>query len=281
VQNYGNNPFGSGTNKDTIYHYTDNRVDTELMNDDPYRRAGHFAFVTALNESKRCTAALIKNSILVTAGHCLHKGGNTASGWIKSARFHPGYNSGNSPYGFANARYICVTSGWYNTGSIQKGYDVGVVVLHKRSGTTNQIGSYTGFFGFCHTSCLQKYWYLTQLGYPGNYDGGALMQEGQHLETNRDNTDYYHGSGMQGGSSGGPHIANMGTLSDSTTNKGNYTSRNAIFAVTSWGYISDVFKIQGASSLSGPSNGNDFKNMFNAACAVARSLHGTSACTNL
>jgi hypothetical protein len=107
------------------------------------------------------------------------------------------------------------------------------------------------------------------------------MTQGEHLETNRSNTDYYHGSGMQGGSSGGPHSANLGWLSDSTSFKGIWPYRNYVFAVTSWGYTSDIYKIQGASSLSGPSNSNNFVGLWNWACSWAKYLHGSSACTSL
>ena len=174
------------------------------------------------------------------------------------------------PYGRATARYVNTTANWRNhteAAGIDKGFDVGVVTLNKRIGstTTVEMGSVTGWLGFCHTNCLQSYWQLSQIGYPGNYDGGNRMNYGEHIETS-DTRDYLHGSGMRGGSSGGPHVSNIGTLVDSAPNKGQYTSRNIIFAVTSWGYINSQMKIQGASPLSGPSNINNFKALYNAAC---------------
>jgi hypothetical protein len=84
---------------------------------------------------------------------------------------------------------------------------------------------------------------------------------------------------MQGGSSGGPHVSNIGSLLDSSTDKGQYASRNLIFAVTSWGYIDKTMKIQGASPLSGPGNINNFKALYNSACTNARAAHGTGSCT--
>jgi len=39
--------------------------------------------------------------------------------------------------------------------------------------------------------------------------------------------------------------------------------------------------IQGASTLSGPSNSNGFEDLFNEACAKARQLHGSASCTPL
>ena len=107
------------------------------------------------------------------------------------------------------------------------------------------------------------------------------MQEGLHLAHNRNNTDFYAGSGMRNGASGGPWIANIGYLGDSASFKGLWPYRNVVFAVYSWLYNSESYKIVGASSLSGYNNSNNFTGMFNAACAWARNLHGTATCSPL
>jgi V8-like Glu-specific endopeptidase len=276
TQNYGDNPFGSGTNWNTIYHYTDSFLWEFLQA--PYRATGWLYFVDYLGDTYRCSGTLVAASIVITAGHCVHNGGNGEAGWIQSAWFAPAFYNYNYPFGWAYAGFVNTTSGWYNTGNIVEGYDVGIVVLGKRYGTSNQIGSYTGWQGVCIANCLQPYWYLSQIGYPGNYYNGIYPTRGEHLETNLENTDYYYGSGMQGGSSGGPHVANLGSLSDSTADHGNWPYRNYIFAVTSWGYISDIYKIQGASSLTGPSNSNNFPALWNSACYWAKYWHGASAC---
>lgn len=285
-ENYGYNPFGSGTNQGTVFHYSDLLVDSQVVDDYPFRATGHFAFVAADGKSYRCTASLISRSILVTAGHCVHQGGTVdgrppSKGWIKSGAFYPARTGNTYPYGRATVNYVVTTSGWYNTGAITQGYDVGLVVLNKPAGKGYQIGAKVGWYGFCRSNCLQAYWSLTQLGYPANYYSGTYMTEGQHIETNRSNTDFFHGSGMQGGSSGGPHIANIGSLSDSSSNKGLWPSRNIVFSVTSWGYTSDIYKIQGSSTLTGPNNTNNFIAMYNLACTRARALHGSTSCTLL
>jgi len=275
-RNYGYNPFGSGTNQGTVYHYTDSLVLARTSY--PYSATGHFAFTAADGKSYRCSASLISRAILATAGHCVHQGGNGASGWIKGGIFVPARAGNSWPYGYAWANYLVTTSGWYNTGSLDAGYDVALVVLYDRAGHTLPPGHYTGWYGYCAAYCLQSYWYLTQLGYPANYYSGLYLTQGEHLETNRRNTDFYHGSGMQGGSSGGPHVANLGYLSDSTSFLGLWPYRNYVFAVTSWGFVSNIYKIQGASSLSGPNNSNNFGGMWKLACDRARLLHGSSTC---
>jgi V8-like Glu-specific endopeptidase len=278
TQNYGLN------RQNTIYHYTDNLVDPYTVPTFWHRQAGWFVFVAADNKIYRCTASLISRSILVTAGHCVHQGGNQAAGWIKSGTFYAAYKNG-SHAGFATANTVYTTSGWYNSGQLDQGYDVGLAVLNKRGDqpiwfTPQELGATVGWYGFCFADCLQRYWYLSQLGYPANYYTGYYQTQGEHLEAS-DTRDYVYGSGMQGGSSGGPHIANLGDLSDTTANKGEWTLRNIVFAVTSWGYLNDKIKIQGAPSLSGPGNGNNFVGLFNAACTKARALHGTASCTPL
>jgi glutamyl endopeptidase len=265
------------TSASTIYHYTDNLVDTELNNDYPYRAVGWFVFTSHTGGTFRCTAQLISRSILVTAGHCVHGGGGGAARWIRSGYFIPGYANGGALR--ATATTVYTTAGWFSVGALDRGYDVGVVVLAKPAGSTTEIGATTGFLSFCPSNCLQRYWYLTQLGYPGNYYGGAFLTESEHV-TASNSRDYMYGTGMEGGSSGGAHIANMGELSVfSAGSPGAWPFRNVVFAVTSWGYTDRTLKLGGASSLSGPGNANNFPGMFNAACTQARTLHGTGSCS--
>lgn len=271
--------YGSG-NQNTIFHYTDGLVVTNLVLNWYYRVTGHFLFLASDGGWYRCTASLIGKGIMLTAGHCIHDGGNGSSGWIQEGYFYPARYGDTYVFGSADAIELHTTSGWFNEGFIDEGYDVGLVVLGKRNGYNFPMGDYLGYYNFCYSNCLQDYWYLTQLGYPGNYYDGRYMTRGQHLETS-DGWDFIYGSGMQGGSSGGPHISNHFFLSDSTSDLGQYTTRNVVFAVTSWGYVSDSIKIQGASSLSGPNNSNNFPAMFNAACATSRSLHSSENCGTL
>ena len=86
---------------------------------------------------------------------------------------------------------------------------------------------------------------------------------------------------MQGGSSGGPHVANIGALVDTSSSQGQWPYRNIVFGVTSWGYNDQTLKIQGASPLTGPSNSNNFTGMYNLACTRAKALHGAASCSLL
>lgn len=270
-RNYGTN------NLNTVNHYSDKLVPTLISSHYPYRTTGWFTFTRWDGQFSRCTAALISKSILATAGHCVHKGGGGADFFIKSGTFYPAYANGSQPYGSATVDSVYTTAGWYNTGGIDMGHDLALVVLNKRLGTTTEMGTTTGWLGYCANFCLQKYWYNTQLGYPINYYGGNLLVESQHLEYS-DGFDYRAGTGMRHGSSGGPHITNIGELSDTSTNAGQYTVRNILYAVTSWGYVDQSVKIAGFSTTTGPNNANNFVAIWNAACARAQALHGISSC---
>lgn len=271
--------YGSG-NLNSVYHYSDALVDSKLLNRSPIRQTGQFVFQASDGNWYYCSASLIAKSIIALAGHCVHDGGNGNSGWIRQGTFTPGKGTGTPPYGHATANYLFTTGGWFGTGNLDAGYDVALVVLNKRNGTSKEIGSDTGTYSFCYLNCLQPYWHFTQLGYPGNYYGGDKMTSSQHLSRS-DGRDYMYGSGMQGGSSGGPHVSNIGEISDSSGNKGQWAYRNVLFAVTSWGYVDQSLKIQGASTLSGPNNSNNFKQLYNSACNVSRSLHGSGSCSLL
>lgn len=271
--------YGKG-NRNSIYHFSDRRVDTELMNDAPYRRAGKFIFQKQNNKWYSCTASLIKRSILVLAGHCVHRNNQ----WIKKGYYVPGANGNNRPYGYAWARWMKITKGWAADEDLGEGEDVALIVLRKRHGTTREMGQYTGYMGFCYSGCRWAYNHFTAIGYPGNYYGGDYMTEGNHLAKNA-GKEYKFGSGMKGGSSGGPHVANLGYISDNDTHKGYYTNRNIVFAVRSWSPKekdgSTLYEVAYSPALSGVNNHNDFKGMYNRACDVARSYHGNSSCNKL
>jgi V8-like Glu-specific endopeptidase len=280
-----------GKNLNTIYAYAEAAIDLQARDNYPYSSVGHYAFVSADGESRRCTAALISRSIAVTAGQCVHQGGDKpgrarTDGWNRGVGSSYGYfvpsrdpgDQPGGPYGYAAVHAIATTDGWFNSGLVNQGYDVALLILRDRAGTTSEIGEGTGWLGFCYANCLQPYRSFAQIGYPANYYAGAYMMQGHHLARNVNNTDYYFGSGMQGGSSGGPQIADLDPLSSGTPGA---EPRNVVFAVTSWGFADETYRIQGASSLSGPGNNNNFPELWNAACEVAKGLHGAATCALL
>lgn len=282
AQNYGQG------NLNSIFHYNDYLLEPSPVRYRPYRSAGRMFFTFDGTSWFTCTAALISSTILVTAGHCVHQGGNGAEGWIQEAYFVPSYDQRNGatpPFGRCNILRTATTTGWFNEGNIQQGYDVATALCGRSYNASypryqNEFpGSKLGYFGFCYENCRWDYQFLTQIGYPGNYYDGEYMTIGQHIETTTGgNNDYIFGSGMRGGSSGGPHVSNIGSIQDSSSDLGQLTTRNVIYAVTSWGYISEQWKIQGASPLSGVDNANNFRGLYNQMCRASRELVGRYSC---
>ena len=288
AQNFGIN------SENTIFHYNDYLAEATWTY--PQRTVGRLVFTFDGVNYSWCTASLINVSILVTAGHCVHQGGNGAAGFIQQATFYPGYDDrrplDNQLAGRCDISDVTVTQQWFDQGDILAGYDVALAVCRRLydSAWANYRGSVPGFrlgtLGFCYENCARPFNMLTQIGYPQNYYGGGRMTISQHLSTtvvptpdNAPTVDYVAGSGMRGGSSGGPHISNIGEISDTSLSFGQMTDRNVVFAVTSWGYNSHSPKIQGASPLSGASNANNFPEMFNHICRRARRIHGSWVCS--
>lgn len=284
--------YGSG-NLNTIYHYNDYQLLPFPVYYNPYRQIGRYLFQKSDNLWYTCTAALIHRAILITAGHCVHDGSGSPSGWNQDGYFYPAFTNrfaeNNQRYGRCRTTFYSTTTGWYYNGSIQQGYDVAMALCGQLTGGTiawsqNRLpGGALGYLGFCFLNCTMGYNFLTQVGYPGNYHNGLQMAVSQHLEETAvsGGPDFVYGTGMRGGSSGGPHIQNIGNLWDLATDPGQNTERNVIFAVTSWGYISEAFKLQGSSPISGPSNGNNARAIFNLVCAQSRAVHGNWSCSNL
>ena len=70
-------------------------------------------------------------SVVVTAAHCIHSGGNRGR-WIDFRWvFVPGYRYGQRPFGVFPARWIDTTRRWRTTGS--ENYDVGAAVVSRNA----------------------------------------------------------------------------------------------------------------------------------------------------
>jgi len=88
---------------------------------------------------------------------------------------------------------------------------------------------------------------ITALGYPGNLDAGSRMTRTDSIGYQNPGNQVEIGSSSRGGSSGGPWVANFGTQISSLYSSISNSKPNTIIATTSWGYVSDSLKVQGAS----------------------------------
>jgi len=261
--------------------YTTSRVDmylninkTAFSKKYPYRAAGQL-FFKENGSSYICSASMIKRGVLVTAGHCVVD--NSTGNFYNSFQYIPSRKKKSAPYGiWEGAKVYVLNSYRYNqsgeciNGVICKN-DVAVIVLKPKDG--KYAGDYTGWFGYgINTYSYAKVQGLlgaqiTQLGYPASHDQATMMQRTDSLGI-KAGSDYKNntviGSRMTGGSSGGPWLVNFGQVAklSSGTTRGHEAKTNVIVGVTSWGFTSDQYKIQGASQFT---KGN-IKKLVNAAC---------------
>ena len=236
----------------------------------PYRAAGKLYFNIS-GAGYICSASLIKRGIVVTAAHCVANWGKQQfySGW----QFIPGYRNGTAPYGTWTVKQAWVLTAYYNgtDGCAVAGIvcpdDVAVLILNTQAGA--YAGTTTGWFG---------YWYgggftsngltqITQLGYPAGLNNDNFMERtdsyGYISSSNSNNT--VIGSNMNGGSSGGPWVANFGLPAALTgETNGSFPQSNVVIGVTSWGYTSNAPKEQGAA----PFTSGNIQVLVTAACAA-------------
>jgi V8-like Glu-specific endopeptidase len=179
----------------------------------PFRAVGKL-FFKQNGRSYVCSASSIGGCAIITAGHCVHAGNNSSSGWSKDVVFVPAYKDGAAPYGQWPARYNIVRTQWYRHG-ISKGLsqDIGGCILRKQGGRT--ISQRVGWLGFAWNWSRNQHW--LSHGYPA----GAPFN-GRRMQINAASFAYNGsvgsspapvgmGNDLTGGSSGGPWIWRFGT----------------------------------------------------------------------
>jgi hypothetical protein len=235
----------------------------------PYRASGKLFFKIG-TDTYMCSASLLKRGIVVTAAHCVVEFGEKQA--FTNWQFIPGYRNGIAPFGVWTASRVNVLNSYYNgtDSCAQSGVvctnDVAVIQLAPQNGAYP--GTSTGWYGYAWNG-----WgftpggltHITQIGYPAGLDSAAYMERndsiGYKSPDNSNNT--IIGSLMDGGSSGGPWIANFGTPPALTgVDAGSFPNPNVIVGVTSWGFISSTVKAQGAS----PFLSTNIGTLINTAC---------------
>lgn len=163
-------------------------------------------FFTQYGINYVCSGAVAWDNVVWTAGHCLHAGDNSSSGWSYNVKFVPAYRNGAEPYGNWKALALWTWSSWYSSGDLR--YDLGAIAIKPKSGV--DIGDTVGWLGFATGMGLP--YHYTQYGYPA-----AAPFNGQVLWTVNSSTagidtnfaapqPHYTGNDMTGGSSGGPWV---------------------------------------------------------------------------
>jgi len=241
-------------------HFTSARVNpTGLETLYPNRTVGKLFFRIGTSNFV-CSASVLRFRIVVTAGHCVHRGSGGTAGFHNTFLFVPAFRNGAAPLGTFTPRRVGTTSQWATGGGVvPNAADFGMFEINDRTGGV-RIGSITGFLGFRTLSLLPNH--TTKLGYPCNLDLCQQMQQvtSQHFRaTSPNNVEY--GSNARGGSSGGPWVMNFGVQPAG----GVTTSINALVGVTSYGYVSTLPLVQGSSIPDSRAGG--FIPLLNLMCA--------------
>ena len=166
----------------------------------PYRAVGLLTF-TQGSGSYSCTAWLISNNTIATAGHCVHSGGSTGV-WSTNVRFYPARNGSLSPYGSCSAIRLHSVVGW--TSSANPEYDYGAARLNCT------IGNSTGWLGRVWTTASQVGVPIGIFGYPGDKLSGTQWGGNSKVAVSETRKTRYP-IDTAGGQSGAPVVQADGT----------------------------------------------------------------------
>lgn len=118
-----------------------------------------------------CTGFLVDPNTVVTAGHCVHDGSGSPTGWSTNVVFTPGRDGGAAPFGSCGATNLFTSDGWFN--SATESADWGAIQLNCR------VGEITGWYGLTVGSdgALGAINSLLR-GYPGDKPAGTMWTGG-------------------------------------------------------------------------------------------------------
>ncbi len=228
----------------------------------PYSTVGKLFFTKPGEGDFVCSASVLRPRVVLTAGHCVHRGSGGSNGFYSQFLFVPSYRDGAAPNRRWTWSWVITTGEWASgNGNVPNAADFAIIEVNDQyiNGSTRRIADITGYLGYQTQRLIPNH--ATLLGYPGNLDSGEKMHQitAESFRTNGSNTVIY-GSDMRGGSSGGPWVMNFGVPADGQT-VGREQAENRVIGVTSYGPIAVGPLYQGSSILN-----NSFISILNTAC---------------
>ena len=277
--------------------------DSAPVDEKPYRQTGKL-FMDFQGSFFVCSASVIRPGLVLTAAHCVHNFGQGESGFADQVFFQPARHNDDVPYGTWTSQSIIIPGVYFNgtdrclpgAEGIVCENDVAILVMNSEvdeEGVEREVGDVVGRYGLYQND--QGYTafggdgdlaaHLTQVAYPSAGYTGVRMIQNESIAVQDapfalgPDTDYNQvviGSNMTGGSSGGPWMHNFGKNDGYEGTPPVDDRRNRVAAVTSWGFVDDSIKIQGASrfghNTSFPEGGpTNVKTLINFGCSFGES----------
>lgn len=259
--------------------FTRSRITPQSANRQaPYKAVGKLFFTVPGSGDFQCSASIIGKRLIVTAAHCMYgSNGLGGVGYFTNWQFIPGYDgsaatpAAQRPYGTWNWVAALVPGGYRTSSSeVVNNYDFGILQLADQAVAGAPALTVFGKVGFKYNTAVGHLFdtAVAALGYPCNLDSCNIMQrvdssdhQGSGVPSGNGSTAYEYGSDMAGGSSGGPWVENLGNPAGAAPT-GSFNVRNAVVAVTSYGYLDPSVRAQGASQFN-----SDFTAIKTAMCA--------------
>jgi len=196
----------------------------------PYSTIG-VLFFTQRGTKYRCSAAVVGEDALWTAGHCVHDGSSEPEGWSENVTFVPAYKNGTEPFAFGhwNDFNLCTRVAWYNNADLR--FDIGGVILEP-NGSDQSVQEVVGSLGFAYNLSSNQHWF--NIAYPSEspFDGKTMQICAGSFARNAASFDFPFpmamGCDMTPGSSGGAWVINF----SSSPGSANYVNGNNSFRIS-------------------------------------------------
>ncbi|NES25303.1 MAG: hypothetical protein F6K41_42015, partial [Symploca sp. SIO3E6] len=134
----------------------------------PYRTVGKL-FFSDNGVNFVCSASVLRPRIILTAGHCVHRGSGGSSGFYSNFMFVPSYRDGVAPYRQWTWSWVITTGEWASSnGGVPNSADFAIIEVNDQfvNGSNRRIGDITGYLGYQTQRLIPNH--ATLLGYPVN-----------------------------------------------------------------------------------------------------------------